>query len=128
MQDLGPPCDFSSFSFIDLITVYFAFKLLGHDLMNQRCAAGLTERVVQLFDCKGEATLRAVNAEEDHSNVLRGAAAGSWHWRGAVVCVALVQRELVVSTAGELFTFQNPAIKHLGRGQHFSIILHDFAQ
>lgn len=82
---------------------------------------------MQLFDCKGEATLRAVNAEEDHGDVLRGAAAGSWHWRGAVVCVALVQRELVVSTTGELLTLQNPAIKHLrgGGGGVLKLILHD---
>lgn len=78
------------------------------------CAKGLTERVAQLFDGEGEAAVRAVDAEEDHGDVLRGAAGGSsCSWGGAVVCVALVQRELVVLPTGELFSLQNPAIKHL---------------
>lgn len=78
------------------------------------CAKGLTGRVVQLFDGEGEAAVGALDAEEDHGDVLRGAAGGSsCSWRGAVVCVALVQRELVVLPTGELLSLQNPAVKHL---------------
>lgn len=42
------------------------------------CVAALTEGVVQLLDSEGEATVRAVDAEEDHGNILRGAAGGPW--------------------------------------------------
>lgn len=53
-------------------------------------AAGLTEGVVQLFDSEGEAAVGAVDAEEDHGDVLGGAAGGSWCRGRAVVRVALV--------------------------------------
>lgn len=71
-----------------------------------------------LFDSECEATVRAVNAEEDHGDVLRRAACGSCCCGGAVVCVALVQREQVVLTAGELLSLQNPAVKHLLEEKH----------
>lgn len=45
---------------------------------------------MQLFDGEGEATVRALDAEEDHGDILRGAAGGSWSRGGAVVSVALV--------------------------------------
>lgn len=45
---------------------------------------------MQLLHGKGEATVRAVNAEEDHGDVLRGAAGGPGALGGAVVGVALV--------------------------------------
>ena len=83
-------------------------------------AAVLTEGVVQLFDGEGEATVSAVEAEEDHGDVLRGAAGGSCCRGGAVVCVALVERQLVVLLAGELLSLQDPAIKHLSEGNHLS--------
>lgn len=77
--------------------------------MNRR----LTEGVVQFFDREGEAAVGALNAEEDHGDVLRGAAGGSWGCGGAVVCVALVHGKLVVLAAGELLSLQKPAIKDL---------------
>lgn len=60
---------------------------------------------MQLLDGKGEATVGAVNAEEDHGNVLRGAAGGSGALGGAVVRVTLVERQRMVLPAGELLPF-----------------------
>lgn len=50
----------------------------------------LTEGIVQLFDGEGKASVEAVNAVEDHGDILGGAAGGSRSCGGAVVCVALV--------------------------------------
>lgn len=69
---------------------------------------------MQLLDGQGEAAARAVHAEEDHGDVLRGAAGGPGALGGAVVGVALVERQRVVLPAGELLTLENPAVKYLG--------------
>lgn len=68
---------------------------------------------MQLPDSEGEATVSAVNAKEDHGDILRRAAGGSRRCGGTEVCVALVQRQRMVLTAGELLSLQNPAIKYL---------------
>lgn len=68
---------------------------------------------MQLLDGEGEATVGAVNAEEDHGDVLRGAAGGPGTLGGAVVGVALVERQRMVLPAGELLPLQNPAVKYL---------------
>lgn len=73
----------------------------------------LTEGIVQLLDGEGEAAVGAVNAEEDHGDVLRGAAGGPGALGGAVVGVALVERQRMVLPAGELLPLQNPAVKDL---------------
>lgn len=82
-----------------------------------------------LSDSEGEATVRAVNAKEDHGDVLRGAAGGPRSCGGAVVGVALVERELVVLPAGELLPLQDPAVKHLREEKHLENVymsgLHD---
>lgn len=68
---------------------------------------------MQLLDGEGEAAVGAVNAEEDHGDVLRGAAGGPGALGGAVVGVALVERQRMVLPAGELLPLQNPAVKDL---------------
>lgn len=73
----------------------------------------LTEGIVQLLDDEGEAAVGAVHAEEDHGDVLRGAAGGPGALGGAVVRVALVERQRVVLPAGELLPLENPAVKYL---------------
>lgn len=80
-------------------------------------AGGLTEGVVELLDGQGEAAVGALDAEEDHGDVLGGAAGGGASRGGAVVCVALVHGQLVVLPAGELLSLQNPAVKHLPQGE-----------
>jgi len=77
---------------------------------------GLTEGVVLLLDGEGEAAVGAVNAEEDHGDVLGGPAGAPWCVGGAVVRVALLQGQRVVLGAGELVSLQDPAIKYLSRG------------
>lgn len=69
---------------------------------------------MQLLYDEGEAAAGAVHAEEEHGHVLRGAAAGPGALGGAVVRVALVERQRVVLPAGELLPLQNPAVKYLG--------------
>lgn len=69
---------------------------------------------MQLLHNEGEAAAGAVHAEEEHGHVLRGAAAGPGALGGAVVRVALVERQWVVLPAGELLPLQNPAVKYLG--------------
>lgn len=77
-------------------------------------AEGLTEGVVELPDSQGEAAVGALDAEEDHGDILGGASGGGGSsGGGAVVGVALVHRQLVVQPAGELLSLQNPAVKHL---------------
>lgn len=71
---------------------------------------------MQLLHGEGEATVRAVDAEEDHGDVLRGAAGGPGALGGAVVGVALVERQRMVLPAGELLPLQNPAVKDLPGG------------
>lgn len=71
---------------------------------------------MQLLHGEGEAAVRAVNAEEHHGDVLRGAAGGPGALRGAVVGVALVERQRMVLPAGELLPLQNPAVKDLPGG------------
>lgn len=68
---------------------------------------------MKLLDGEGEAAAGAVNAEEDHGDVLRGAAGGPGALGGAVVGVALVERQRMVLPAGELLPLQNPAVKDL---------------
>lgn len=68
---------------------------------------------MQLLDDEGEAAVWAVHAEEDHGDVLRGAAGGPSALGGAVVRVALVERQRVVLPAGELLPLENPAVKYL---------------
>lgn len=76
-------------------------------------AERLTEGVVELLDGQREAAVGALDAEEDHGDVLGGATGGGGSGGGAVVGVALVHRQLVVLPAGELLSLQNPAVKHL---------------
>lgn len=105
---------FYNFGILSIYSVSFYFPQTFSAIHRlQRWAAGLTKGVVQLFDSEGEAAVVAVDAKEDHGDVLRGAAGGSRRRRGAVVRVALVHRELVVLTAGELLSLQDPAVKHL---------------
>lgn len=73
---------------------------------------GLTEGIVELLDSQGEAAVRALDAEEDHGDVLGGATGGGSRG-GAVVGVALVHWQLVVLPAGELLPLQDPAVKRL---------------
>lgn len=120
MQGLGACLHFPTHELFFIVGNLFLFAwmlslfaLLLDSFIPQGCAAGLTEGVVQLFDSEGEAAVRAVNAEEDHGDVLRRAADGSRCCGGAVVCVALVERERVVLPARELLSFENPAVKHL---------------
>lgn len=68
---------------------------------------------MQLLDDEGETAVGAVHAEEDHGDVLRGAAGGPGACGGAVVRVALVEREWMVLPAGELLPLENPAVKYL---------------
>lgn len=68
---------------------------------------------MQLLDDEGEAAVGAVHAEEDHGDVLRGAAGGPGALGGAVVRVALVERQRMVLPAGELLPLENPAVKYL---------------
>lgn len=68
---------------------------------------------MQFFDEEGEAAVGALNTEEDHGHVLRGAAGGPRCRGRAVVRVTLVQRQRVVVAAGELLPLQNPAVKYL---------------
>lgn len=67
-------------------------------------AKGLTEGVVELLDGQGEAAVGALDAEEDHGDILGGATGGSGSSGGAVVGVALVHGQLVVLPAGELLS------------------------
>lgn len=71
---------------------------------------------MQLLDGKGEACVGAVNAEEDHGNVLRGEGGGCGALGGAVVRVTLVEGQRMVLPAGELLPLQNPAVKNLRDG------------
>lgn len=68
---------------------------------------------MQLLDDQGEAAVGAVHAEEDHGHVLRRAAGGPGALGGAVVRVALVERQRMVLPAGELLALQDPAVKYL---------------
>lgn len=68
---------------------------------------------MQLLDDEGETAVGAVHAEEDHGDVLRGAAGGPGARGGAVVRVALVERQRMVLPAGELLPLENPAVKYL---------------
>lgn len=75
----------------------------------------LTEGVDVLPDGEREAAAGAVDAEEDHGDVLRGAHASPRRAGVAVVHVALVQRQRVVLGAGELLSLHHPAVEHLHR-------------
>lgn len=79
------------------------------------CGSLLTERVDVFPDSEGEAAASIVNAEEDHSHVLRGAHSSPQWSRVTVIHIALVQRQRVILRAGELFSFHHPAVKHLYR-------------
>lgn len=75
----------------------------------------LTEGVDVLPDGEREAAAGAVDAEEHHGDVLRGAHAPPRRAGVAVVHVALVQRQRVVLGAGELLSLHHPAVEHLHR-------------
>lgn len=77
----------------------------------------LTEGVDVSPDGQGEAAAGAVDAEEDHGHVLRGAHASPRRSRVAVIHVALVQGQRVILRAGELVPLHHPAVKHL-HGTH----------
>lgn len=71
-----------------------------------------------LPDGEREAAASAVDAEEDHGNILGGAHGAAWHAGVAIVHVALAQRQWVVLAAGELLPLHHPAVKHLHEQPH----------
>lgn len=68
---------------------------------------------MQFFESEAEAAVRAVDAKEDHGNVLRGPGGDRLRCGGAIVRVALVWKKRVIIAAGELLSLQNPAVKNL---------------
>ena len=76
----------------------------------------LTHGVVLLLDSEGEATVGAVNAEEDHGYVLGGQDGASRCAGGAVVSVALAEGQWVVLAARELLSLQDPTVEYLQGG------------